>query len=182
MNRNFHAFTIILFAILALTLRDAPAYSNEKDKGKSDKPEIEWLTFDEGVERAKKEKKLLVIDFYTDWCSWCRVMDKDTYGNEAVVNYAQEKLIMAKLNAETKEKFKFRDATYSGRELSMMFGVTGFPATVFMSAEGEFLTKVSGFIPADRFKSILQYFAENWYEKMSFEEFEKKLNQSEIEG
>ncbi|MFQ5649020.1 MAG: thioredoxin family protein [bacterium] len=169
------ALTAIVFAIplLAFSVRVATTTGNEDATG-SKKTGIQWTTFDKGMDQAKKEKKLLVVDFYTDWCHWCRVMDKETYGDQAVVEYAKDKIVMAKLNAETSEKFRFKEAQYSGRELSMIFGVTGFPTTVFMSADGEFLTKVSGFIPADKFRTILKYFTENWHEKMKFDEFEKK--------
>ncbi len=134
---------------------------------------LEWHTFDKGYERALKEKKLLVIDFYTDWCHWCKVMDRETYGNKTVIDYARQNAILAKVNAETDEKYKFKEASYSGRELSMMFGVRGFPTTSFMNEKGELLTSVSGYIPAERFLVILKYFAGNWYDKMSFDEFQK---------
>ncbi len=85
---------------------------------------------------------------------------------------------MAKLNAETDKKFKFKEGSYSGRQLSMMFGVEGFPSTVFLNSEGELITSVSGFIPASRFTLILKYLEGNWYEKMKFDEFVKRENKS----
>jgi thioredoxin-related protein len=102
-------------------------------------------------------------------------MDKDTYGNSEVVAFARQNVIMTKLNAETTERFKFKGASYSGRELSMMFGVTGFPTTAFMNDKGELIAKVPGFIPADRFTLILKFLVGRWYEKnMTFDEFVKK--------
>jgi len=166
--------TSVLFLLVLLTFSLSVSSISTNGKNKKEKADIAWATFDEGVSQAKKQQKLLVIDFYTDWCHWCKVMEKETYANTEVVAYAKEKAIMARINAETTEKFKFRDAAYSGRELSMMFGVRGFPTTVFMNAEGELITSISGFIPADRFKLILKYLADNWYEKMKFDEFEKQ--------
>ncbi len=159
------SLAVIVFAFTTLT-------SGIEGNGK--KSEIAWQTFDKGVELAKKEKKMMVLDIYTNWCHWCKVMDKDTYGNPEVVKYAQENLVMAKLNAETDEKFKFKEGNYSGRQLSMMFGVEGFPSTIFLNSEGELITSVSGFIPADRFTLILKYLEGNWYEKMKFDDFVKR--------
>ena len=159
------SLAIIVFVFATLT---------QGIEGNGKKIEITWQTFDKGVELAKKEKKMLVLDIYTDWCHWCKVMDKDTYGNPEVVKYAQENLVMAKLNAETDEKFKFKEGNYSGRQLSMMFGVEGFPSTIFLNSEGELITSVSGFIPADRFAMILKYLEGNWYEKMKFDDFVKR--------
>lgn len=165
---SLSSLAVIVFAFATLT---------QGIEGNGKKNGIVWQTFDKGVELAKKEKKMMVLDIYTDWCHWCKVMDKDTYGNPGVVEYAQENLVMAKLNAETDETFTFKEGNYSGRQLSMMFGVQGFPSTVFMSPEGELITLVSGFIPADRFTMILKYLDGNWYEKMKFDEFVKKEQQ-----
>ena len=162
---TFSSLAVIVFAFTTLT---------RGVEGNGKKNAITWQTFDKGVELAKKEKKMMVLDIYTDWCHWCKVMDKDTYGNPEVVKYAQENLVMAKLNAETDEKFKFKEGNYSGRQLSMMFGVEGFPSTIFLNSEGELITSVSGFIPADRFTLILKYLEGNWYEKMKFDDFVKR--------
>jgi len=162
------SLAVIVFAFATLT---------QGIEGNGKKNEITWQTFDKGVELAKKEKKMLVLDIYTDWCHWCKVMDKDTYGNPDVVKYAQENLVMAKLNAETDEKFKFKEGNYSGRQLSIMFGVEGFPSTIFLNSEGELITSISSFIPADRFIMMLKYLDGNWYEKMKFDEFVKKEEQ-----
>ncbi len=166
--------TVIFVAVWSAFLAmGSPSLSAGTQKKKT--PVIEWFTFDKGLELAQKQKKLLVIDIYTDWCHWCKVMDKDTYGNSAVVAFARQNVIMAKLNAETNERFKFKGASYSGRELSMMFGVTGFPTTAFMNEKGELIAKVPGFIPADRFSLILKFLVGRWYEKnMTFDEFVKK--------
>ena len=161
-------FVVIGFFLMATTLKSG------KDAKKKGSDKISWMTFDQGVERAKKEKKLLVVDFYTDWCHWCKVMVKETFANKEVVKFAKEHVIMAKLNAETSEKFRFKDAKYNGMELSQMFGVRGFPTTAFLNSDGELLTTVSGYIPADRFTLILRYLAGNWHDKMKFDEFVKQ--------
>ncbi len=170
---------LALVPVMALSwgLGQREAEAGGKDGKK--KPSVEWLAFDKGLELAQKQNKLLVIDFYTDWCHWCKVMDKETYGNEKVIKLVKEQAIMAKVNAETNEKFQFRGAAYSGRELSLMFGVQGFPTTAFMNAKGELITAISGYIPADKFTMILKYLAGNWYEKMNFDEFVKKQKQAE---
>lgn len=178
MLRKRFLIPVILFSFgaLALSLRvHATKSLTASDESKSKK--INWATFDQGVELARKEKKILVVDVYTDWCHWCKVMDKDTFGNSEVVAFARENVIMAKLNAETSEKFKFRETTYSGRELATMFGVISFPTTIFMNSDGELITSVSGFIPADNFVLILKYLSGSWHEKMKFDEFKEKEKQ-----
>ena len=164
------SFALVIFALATST--QSFGFSDKKKKAK-----IRWATFDEGLRLAKKENKILVVDFYTDWCHWCKVMEQETYGNKDVIAYARDNAVMARMNAETSEKFEFRDASYSGRELTMMFGVTGFPATVFISPEGELITTVPGFIQAGKFKLIMKYLASKRYEKMNFDEFVQKEKQ-----
>ncbi len=170
MNKKVWTAIALALPVLAFSLR----VTSTTETNSADTKKIQWTTFDKGIELAQKEDKLLVVDFYTDWCHWCKVMDEKTYGNQQVIDYAKDKVILAKLNAETNEKFKFKDAFYTGRELSMIFGVTGFPTTIFMGGDGEFITKVPGFIPAEKFRTVLEFFADDWHEKMSFDEFEKK--------
>lgn len=165
--------SLLSIALLALGLKQSSTKGFVGTR-KKNKQKITWNSFDKGTELARKENKFLVVDFYTDWCHWCKVMDKETYGNIDVIKYAQKNVVMAKINAETKEKFRFKNAFYTGRELTMMFGVRGFPATVFLDSKGDFITLVSGFIQADEFNFILKYLSENWYEKMEFDEFLKK--------
>lgn len=167
---------LLLIPVLAFSFKTRSSHGKDEAPAKKEKSEIEWVTFDKGIALAQKENKVLLVDFYTDWCHWCKVMDKETYGDQGIAKYASEKIIMAKVNAETNQKFKFKDGMYSGRELSMMFGVRGFPSTVFISPQGELITSISGFIAAEKFGVILKYLAEDWYEKMEFDEFEKQQN------
>ncbi|MFQ5637906.1 MAG: thioredoxin family protein [bacterium] len=157
---------IFVLAILAFTFMGS-------DHGKKSK-KIQWKTFEDGLALAKKENKLLVVDFYTEWCHWCKVMDKDTYGDKGVIGLVKEHAVMSKVNPEISGQYRFREANYSGRQLSMMFGVKGFPTTAFINAKGELLASISGFIPAEKFTMILKYLAGNWYDKMEFNEFVKK--------
>ncbi len=159
--------------VLSVGLTNQLLQGSGKESNKK-APSIEWKRFDQGLELAKKQNKLFVVDFYTDWCHWCKVMDKETYGNKQVIELVKTKAVMAKVNAETEEKYAFRGGRYSGRELSIMFGVKGFPTTAFMNAKGELITTISGYIPADKFTLIVKYLADNWYHKIDFDEFVKR--------
>lgn len=173
MTQKVIVLIFLALGLSAIAYQTAATRQNNGNK-KTETAAIEWHTFDKGLELAQKERKMLVVDFYTDWCHWCKVMDKDTYGNKEVIAFASKNAIMAKVNAETNEKYKFKDASYSGRELSMMFGVRGFPTTSFLNHKGELITSISGYIPAERFTLILKFLAGNWYDKMKFEEFVKQ--------
>ncbi|MDZ7363695.1 MAG: thioredoxin fold domain-containing protein [candidate division KSB1 bacterium] len=149
------------------------------DDAKPKKNEVAWLSFEQGLAAAKKEKKMMVVDFYTTWCGWCKVMDKETYGNANVIQFAKEKLVLVKVNAESNEKTRFRDKEYTYRELATAFGVTSYPATAFIDASGEVLTLVPGYIPPDKFMPVLEFLADGHHKTMTFEEYLTKRNKTQ---
>jgi len=164
---------VLIFAFAGFAFKKSSINAGE-DKKQKESAEIQWYAFDKGLAKAQAEGKVLVVDFYTDWCHWCKEMDKQTYSEKNIIKYASDKLIMAKLNAETEKKYKFKEAEYSGRQLSQIFGVTGFPTTAFVKSNGELITAVSGFISPEKFIHILKYLAENHYETMKFDDFVKQ--------
>ena len=58
--------------------------------------EIHWMSFEDAVAMTKNEgnTKKVFIDVYTDWCGWCKKMDKDTFQNPEVAQYMQENFYM----------------------------------------------------------------------------------------
>ena len=73
------------------------------------------MTWEEAVQKASTEAspKKLFIDVYTDWCGWCKKMDKDTFQNAEVAAYMSENFYMVKLDAEQKEPIEFKGKTYN---------------------------------------------------------------------
>ncbi|KAA3659584.1 MAG: DUF255 domain-containing protein [Calditrichaeota bacterium] len=134
---------------------------------------VDWVSFEEAITRAAKENKHIVVDFYTDWCKWCKVMDEQTYKNSEVVTYGNEKFLFAKINAESNTMVSYRGQQFTCRQLTAALGIRGYPATVFMNEKGEFITKISGFIQPDQFMPILEFLDGKYYDKMSFDDFMK---------
>lgn len=141
----------------------------------------EWLSFDEGIELAEREKKPVVIDFYTSWCRWCKVMDEKTFSDPEVESYLAEHFVSIRLNAESRsERFSFKGKQYSPVELTRSFGVKGFPSLAYLDREGELITIVPGFIPKETFLPFLHYIQKECYkQQMSFEDFLKKKEECE---
>ena len=73
---------------------------------------VNWLTFEEAIALHEKEPKKLLIDLYTDWCGWCKVMDRNTYSQADIASYINENFYPVKFNAEQKEPVEFRGHTF----------------------------------------------------------------------
>ena len=92
-------------------------------------------SWDEAFAKAKTEGKHVFVDSYTDWCYWCKVMDKNTFTDEAIANYLNEEFVPIKVNME--KGF--------GIDVAMKFRVRGFPTLMYFNHEGELVEKKAGY-------------------------------------
>jgi thiol:disulfide interchange protein len=100
------------------------------------------------LNRANGEKKLVMVDFYTDWCQWCKRMDQNTF-TDANVQRALQQVVSVRLNAEK-----------DGREDAARFNVEGFPTLIFLDATGAEVGRIPGYLEPgpflDELHNILQ--------------------------
>jgi len=137
-------------------------YANGKTSSNpTDTSKIEWLTIEELQERVKEKPKKVFIDVYTSWCSWCKVMDKTTFKNSDVAEFANEHFYAVKLNAEGMSTVNFNGKTATERELAAAFNVTGYPTIVLMDEKLEAAFPVPGYRKAKQFKKLLVQFHES---------------------
>ena len=47
---------------------------------------INWMTIEQAYALTQKRPKKFVVDVYTDWCGWCKVMDRETFTRPAIVD------------------------------------------------------------------------------------------------
>ena len=94
---------------------------------------------------AKETGKPIMVDFYTEWCGWCKVMDKKTFSDSAVQVKLKSSYISLKLDAERG----------IGREVAMKYRVTGFPTFGFFSADGNLIGKISGYQEIEPYMAAL---------------------------
>lgn len=121
--------------------------------------EIKWMDFNKGYELAKKKNKIMLIDVYTDWCGWCKRMDKDTYAKPNIISAVNSDYIPVKFNPEqTGVTYSFEGKTYNGEQLAGVisnYQITGYPTTIFLYPKARKSEIVVGYKNAEQMAPIL---------------------------
>ncbi|MCK4549958.1 MAG: DUF255 domain-containing protein [Candidatus Krumholzibacteria bacterium] len=135
-----------------------------------------WMSFESGMELARNMGKPVVIDFYTSWCGWCKVMDKDTFRDKNVASYLNEHFISIKLNAEQKTgSLKYGGRNYTPAQLARAFKVRGYPSVAYLDEKGGLIFVDAGFKKPGQFMVNLKYVKSGCHKKgVSIEDFKRR--------
>ncbi len=169
MNKNT-SFTLLLL-FLVLGSKTILAQDNK----------IHWLTWEQALAKSKVEKRMIVVDVYTQWCGWCKRMDKNTFQQKEVAQYINEHYYPIRFDAEYKEPIHINEKEYryvpSGRRgyhelaAAITFGKLSFPTIVFLDENWKVIQPIPGYQNAKTFKLISQYFAEGHYKTTPWDKF-----------
>lgn len=145
---------------------------------------IKWYTWEEATALNAENPKKIIVDVYTDWCGWCKVMDKKTFTNEDVIKYINENFYAVKFNAEQKENIQFNGHIFKfineGRRgvhelaYSLLDGRLGYPSIVYLNEKYERVTVSPGFKDATAIMKELKFVGEEIYSKKSWEDYLKE--------
>lgn len=149
--------------------------------------QVRWVTWEEVQELSKKEKKKIFVHIYTDWCGWCKKMDKTTLSDENVVAFINSNYYAVRFDAETKKEIQFKGKTYGYirygsrgyNELAshLLHGKMSFPSLVFLDEYHNLIQAIPGYQEPKFFFMIATYFGENAYKNTPWnrymDDFEK---------
>lgn len=104
---------------------------------------VTWVKgYAEGMAKAKAEQRPALLDFYADWCGWCKVMDRTTYGDASVANLLTN-FVCIKIDIE------------SDTDTAFTFRIGSLPRTILLDAEGRLLGDRIGYLEPEPFKAFL---------------------------
>jgi thioredoxin-related protein len=142
---------------------------------------VKWLTWEEAESLSKTEPRKFFVDVYTDWCGWCKKMDKATFENPSVAEYLNTHFYPIKFNAEQRSEIKLNDKTYqyisNGARgyhqlaLEITFGKLSYPTIVFLDENMKVIQPVPGFREAGEFQKMMKYFAEDHHKTTPWTKF-----------
>ncbi len=147
------------------------------------KEKVQWLTVAELKEAYSKNPKPILVDVYTSWCGWCKVMDRETYAKDNVATYINEKYYAVKLDAESKESFEWNGKKYDykpeykSNELAvyLLYGQMSYPSTVFLSDIDAQPAPMPGYLKPKELEAPLKFFGDGAYKTKNYPEFIKEF-------
>jgi len=146
---------------------------------------ISWMTFEEAMEAVKVEKRKVLISVHTEWCSWCKHMDKTTFKDPHIIKFINKKFYAVKLDAEQKADIVTPEKVYkyekgTGKEkgfhqlaVALTMGRLTLPSTVFLDENFRVLQPISGYKDPKTFEMMMTYYGDNHYKNTPWTIYQK---------
>jgi thioredoxin-related protein len=145
--------------------------------------EIHWMSLDDAQVAMKKQPKKVYIDVYTDWCGWCKKMDKTTFQNPEVVKYINDNFYAVRFNAEIREDIMFRGKMYGFNTdkkanqlmVELMREQMSYPTMIFMEENFQNPMPVPGYMDVATMEKVLKYLNGGLYKTVQYPQYEKEF-------
>lgn len=132
-----------LLALLPLTACPRPEAGIARQGGDGAGVAFASGSFDDTLARARTEKRIVLVDVYTDWCGWCKKLDREVF-SDARVATASKSLLAVRVNAEK-----------GGEKVAERYDVQGYPTILFVDGSGNVVKRIDGYVDADELLRIL---------------------------
>jgi thioredoxin-related protein len=106
-----------------------------------------WLTdMPKALQEAKAEHKLVLADFTgSDWCGWCKKLDKDTFSRPEFAEYAKKNLVLLQLDYPDK-KPQSDELKAANAALSSKYNIQGYPTLIALKPDATVVWRNDGYL------------------------------------
>jgi len=177
---------ILLFSLFLLC--SAPSiWAGDGEKSKStneiENKEINWMSIDDVQVAMRKQPKKVFMDVYTNWCGWCKVMDKKTFSHPDVIKYMNENFYAVKFNAERTDSLRFMGKMYGfnasqkthSLAVELLKGQLSYPTSVIFEENFQNPQAIPGYLDVPTIEKILKYLGGNLYKTKPYPDYEKEF-------
>jgi thioredoxin-related protein len=134
-------------------------------------PEIQWVSIDGIWGPETRPDRRVLVNIYTEWCDYCRLMDEQVYPDSSVRRVVAEHFVTVGLNADSDRIIRFKGQEFTERAFARRLGVRSYPTMVFMDPDGHVILQTNGFMPTDDLVRMLAYIGSQAYDRVDFAEF-----------
>ncbi len=100
--------------------------------------------FDQVRATAKEENKFILMDFTgSDWCPYCIALEKEVFTQEAFLKFAEEKLVLMKLDFDPYGNSRSKEYGQQHSMLRQSLGVHAYPTIVLLAPDGDYIDTTS---------------------------------------
>ena len=131
-------FIIVIYAVSTIEK------NTETQQSQNQSIKLQWnIDLNSGFLLAQKSNKLVFVDFYADWCGYCKELDENTYTDTYVQQRLAQKYVLVKINVD------------QNPDLASKYKVYGLPTLVILEANGNEIKRQEGYVTPSELLNII---------------------------
>ena len=136
---------VLILVVVVAALAIYGVFSLSADKNESaDQSNLNWNTdLNSALSTAQNTNKLVLVDFYAPWCTYCRQMDAVTFQDPRVQQKLSSNYVLVKINGD------------QNPDLVKKYQVYGYPTILILDSSGNVMKTISGYQGPDEFSNMI---------------------------
>jgi len=123
---------------------------------------INWVSYPEGITRAARLQRPVMVFFFSRTCRVCSVMEEKVFSRPEIAGYLNSSLVPVRAEIAREGKLVAR------------YGISRSPVIYFLRPDSTTIDFLSGYVEPDKFLEVIRYVGEGNYSKMNFGEYLEK--------